>query len=72
MKTTIVETPPEMEKLVREIGGTIAGALPPGVGFMLTIFNFGESGWSTYCANGRRQEIAPFLRELAGQLERTS
>lgn len=72
MKTTVLEAPPEMVKTVREIGQVIGDSLPPGVGFLLVLFNFGEQGWSTYCANVRRQEMALFLRELAGQLERTS
>jgi hypothetical protein len=72
MKTTVLEAPPEMVNEVRELGQIIGDSLPPGVGFMLVLFNAGEQGWSTYCANGRRADMAPFLRELAGQLERTS
>jgi hypothetical protein len=67
-------TPPainraETEALCQDIGETLAGVCPPGIGFALLVFTF-EPGWSTYCANAKRQDMIRELRDLADRLER--
>lgn len=59
----------ETERLCREVGELLAGICPQGIGFALTLFTF-EPGWSTYCANAKREDMVRELRDLADRLER--
>lgn len=49
---------------LRDIGRAIKGAMPPGYGFVLMMFEFGESGNLFYCANAKREDVIPALKEF--------
>lgn len=60
----------EIEEATDGIGRLIAASCPPGCGFVLAMYEFGDpGGWCSYAANGQREDIAKFLRELATRLE---
>jgi len=46
-----------IEKHAREIGKILLDVLPPGVGFTLWLFDFGEGGWFTFLSNTRRDDM---------------
>lgn len=50
--------------MLRDIGGRIGAALPPGYGFNLMIFNFGEGGNMFYISNGERSDMIKAMREF--------
>lgn len=54
----------ELEKLSRDVGRIIAGALPKGVGFTLLIHDFGEKGNLAYLSNGNREDMLAVMREF--------
>lgn len=58
-----------LEVAARRIAELIDQAMPPHVGFFLSLFDHGEGGWSTYVSNSRRLDMVKFLRELADKLE---
>jgi hypothetical protein len=58
-----------LEAMCRDVAVTLRAALPPGCGFFLSLFDFGDSGWTTYMSNGQRDDMVKFLRELADKLE---
>lgn len=60
-----------VEASAREIGQIIGAGLPPGWGFGLMIFRFGESVGkeSTWVSNAQRADMVKFLREFADKLE---
>jgi len=60
----------ELEEVARDIGHTIGGALPEGVGFALMIFDFGPGGHMTYLSNAGRAEMVKALRETVAMVER--
>lgn len=59
-----------LEQKARQIGRTIGDQLPPGVGFCLMLFTFGEGGWSTYLSNAAPESMVEAIRELADKRER--
>ena len=60
----------QLEAQAKDLGHMLSGILPPGVGFFLSLFEFGEGGgWSTYMSNGQRADMVKYLRELAARLE---
>jgi hypothetical protein len=59
----------EVEAGCRKIAKLIIDSLPSGLGFLLFVFDFGKTGWSTYTSNARRVDMVRMLRELADQLE---
>lgn len=62
---------PGIEAKAREIGRSIGGALPPGIGFCLLLFTFGDGGWGTYLSNAQRLDMIAAIRELLAKLETT-
>lgn len=54
----------EVNAHLREIGQTIKGVMPPGYGFVLMMFEFGESGNMFYCANAQRKDVIAALKEF--------
>lgn len=59
----------ELEAKARAIGRIIGGACPPGVGFSLQLFDFGDSGFCTYISNAQRDDMIKAMKELIGKLE---
>jgi len=59
-----------MEAQAREIGNLLHELMgPSGLGFLVTLFEFGDGGWSTYISNGNRKDMVKYLRELAAEIE---
>lgn len=70
---TDTRTRESLERVARNVGDALRGVVPPGVGFMFNVFEFGgPGGWSTYVCNGQRADMVAHLRELADRLERGS
>lgn len=63
------ETPEEKDKRLAlerkgaEIGKLLAAQLPPGHGFALLLFNFGEKGYLAYFSNAERADMVKAMRE---------
>lgn len=60
----------ELEAKARSVGRLIGDQCPPGVGFCLMMFTFGEGGWSTYLSNADPESMIEAIRELADKRER--
>lgn len=60
---------PSMEEQLRELGGVVDGAIPPGWAFVLIAASIGESGAFTYLSNGHRESMIALLREALGKFE---
>ena len=58
-----------LESTARVVGVRIEQALPPGVGFTLLLFTFGEGGWLTYLSSAQRADMIRTLREALAKLE---
>jgi len=61
---------PHAERAAQETGQRIGAALPPGYGFALLVFSFGEGGYLTHVSNANREDLVATLRETADVLER--
>lgn len=61
----------QIEERCRDIGRLLASALPPGVGFTLILFDFGEGEKRhlTYLSNAQRPDMIKTLREMLEKLE---
>lgn len=53
-------------QLAREIGAR----MPPGTGFALMMFTFGQGGAFAWCSNADRQDMIRMLAEAKANLER--
>ena len=58
-----------VERECRRMADAIMKALPPGVGFALFLYDFGEAGALAYCANGEREGVLKMLREFIAREE---
>lgn len=54
----------ELERLSRTLGSIMADAMPPGVGFTLLVFDFGERGNLAYISNAVREDMLAAMREF--------
>lgn len=54
----------QLEEKAREIGRLIGGALPPGVGFALLVFDFGAKGDLAWISNAQRNDMLNVLSEF--------
>ncbi len=60
----------ELEKLSRELAQDLKEAMPPGIGFVLGVFEYGGPGkWLSYISSARRDDTIRVLRELLSELE---
>lgn len=57
------------EVVARDIGRKLTDAMPPGWGFALVLFTFGEGGFLTYMSNAQRADMVKALRECADKIE---
>jgi hypothetical protein len=57
------------EKALREVGGILKEQMPPGYGFALLVFSFGEHGDLFYLSNARREDMSEVLKEFVKKLE---
>jgi hypothetical protein len=58
-----------IERAARELGQAIGESLPEGVGFALTLFDFGAGGMLAYVSNAQREDMIRALREQIERLE---
>lgn len=59
-----VPIPPEVKKTLNDIAARIGDALPPGWGFGLLIFSFGENGTMTWISNAERADMILAMQEF--------
>ena len=59
-----VPVPPNVKKILNDMGKTIGGAMPPGYGFALLIFTVGDAGFMTYISNCEREDILMAMQEF--------
>jgi hypothetical protein len=60
---------PETERSAQQLAQLIGHALPPGYGFALLVFSFGEGGYLTHVSNAQRADLVKTLRECADTME---
>lgn len=60
---------PAAERAAQATAQQIGRALPPGYGFALLVFSFGEGGYLTHVSNAERADFVKVLRETADILE---
>lgn len=71
MTTTVdEETLRSMEQSTRAIADMILPVLPPGVGFTLMLFTYGDGGWLTYLSTADRADMLRTLKDQIARLER--
>lgn len=58
-----------LEQTVGEIGARIGSACPPGTGFALMLFTYGEGGHMAWASSADRDTMIEALRETADVLE---
>ena len=52
------------EKMLNEIGKMLRLACPPGFGFSLLVFTFGEGGSMFYTSNAQREDMINAMQEF--------
>lgn len=52
------------EKMLNEIGEALREACPPGFGFSLLVFSFGEGGDMFYTSNAERETMCQAMQEF--------
>lgn len=52
------------EAMLKEIGQLLKAACPPGYGFNLLVFTFGEGGNMFYCSNAQREDMIRAMQEF--------
>lgn len=74
-KTGAAVSQAELERIVRDIGNTIRGAVNEAaaaagapIGFAFFLFDFGAEGSVAYAANAKRSDVVSLLDELAGKI----
>ena len=55
---------PEIEELLKGLGKFLGDQMPPGWGFTLLIFSFGEGGSSFYISNAQRPDMLLHMQEF--------
>jgi hypothetical protein len=61
---------PQIKSLLREIGNKIRSQIPPGWGFTLFIFSYGEGGATFYLSTANRDDMIKALREFIAREEK--
>jgi hypothetical protein len=59
-----------LEAKANEIGKLLRAQMPPGVGFSLNIWQFGEGGFMAYTSNCKREDIIKGLKEFIAKAEK--
>ena len=54
----------EAERVLHNVGAMLGTIMPPGFGFALELFTFGEGGSLFYTSNARREDMIRMLREM--------
>lgn len=56
-----------LEKQTKDIATKVKSMLPPGKGFILFAFDFGEGGNLAYASNAQREDVIKALDEWKGK-----
>lgn len=62
----------ELEQINAELARAIAPCMPPGTGFALMMFTFGERGSFAWCSNANRQDMLRMLKEAHEKLSHSA
>lgn len=54
----------ELEAAARQLGRRIKQGVPPGVGFVVVMYDYGPNGHMTFLSSGDRGDTMKMLREL--------
>jgi hypothetical protein len=54
----------EAEAMLKEIGQLLKASCPPGMGFSLLVFTFGEGGSMFYTSNAQRETMIQAMQEF--------
>lgn len=57
------------EQTARDIGRVLKDAMPPGWGFTLMMFSYGENGHTTYISSAKREDVIKALAEMIEKLK---
>ena len=57
------------ERVMRDIARRLKGAMPPGFGFSLFIFSYGDSGEMFYFSSADRKDMIKALKEFIQKQE---
>lgn len=66
-----IEARVRIEEACKEIGESLAEAMPSTIGFALLMFDFGEKGSLAYCSNAMREDVVAMLHEWLGRQEQS-
>jgi hypothetical protein len=58
----------EAERVLKQIGEVLRGAMPPGYGFALLVFSYGPGGNLFYTASADREGVIGAMQEFAAKL----
>jgi hypothetical protein len=61
-----------LEAAAKRVGDAIRDSIPPGVGFTLFLFDFGDRGGLTYLSSADRSDMLNVLREFLARRENQS
>lgn len=59
----------DLEERARHVGRLIGQHMPPGVGFALLVFDFGEGGHMTWLSNAERESMIEAMQEMVARLQ---
>lgn len=59
----------QMEEAARDLGRRLKRDMPPGVGYALLLFHFGEGGSMTYVSSAQRADMILALEEMLVRLK---
>lgn len=62
----------ELEKLMSDLGHLLGDKCPPGWGFCLQLFTFGEHGSNFYICNAQRKDMLNMMKEFLREHGETS
>lgn len=60
---------PEAERALNEIGKMLREIMPPNMGFVLLMAEYGEGGGTFYTSNVQRQDVCNMMREFIAKHE---
>lgn len=58
-----------IQKLIKELGIWLNSKCPPGWGFSLLIFSFGDSGNLFYISNAQREDMVATMKQFIAEQE---
>lgn len=59
----------EIQSTMKALGNMIGSQMPPGYGFNLLIFSYGEGGNMFYISSAQRQDMINAMREFIDKFE---